>query len=341
MSDRAPLTAALEETLTRETGGPTRVTGVAPVPGGACQENFRVDAELTAGPLAGARRFCLRSDSAASLPGSIDRAAEFEVIGAAVAAGVPTPTARWLTADLVREGAHAYLLDWVEGQAIGARVVRHASLAAARERLPSQLAAALAAIHRVTPDAAPDLPLVGRDEPAADRALAFLRATLDRLPEAHPALELGHRWLRERPPERAPTTLVHGDFRVGNFLVTDGGLAAILDWEFARWGDPAEDVAWLCLRDWRFGAVDRPAGGITDRATFYAAYAEASGSAVDPARVHWWEVLGNLTWGAAAVFQGERYLSGSTADLEMLAIPRRVCEMEFEALRLIELGPSA
>jgi aminoglycoside phosphotransferase (APT) family kinase protein len=137
------------------------------------------------------------------------------------------------------------------------------------------------------------------------------------------------------------TTLVHGDFRTGNFMVGERGLVALLDWEFARWGDPHEDLAWLCVRDWRFGQIKETAGGFTSRADFAAKYAAASGRAVDPVRLHWWEVMGNLRWGIGAVVQGQRFLKGSTQDLEMLAIPRRSAEMAYEALRLIEVGPDS
>lgn len=318
--------------LRRETGEPVEIQDLRPLPGGACQENFRVDA--TFGDTS--RRFVLRSDAVESLPGSIDRQAEAAVVAAACAAGVPTPEARWLTTGLVRAGAHAYFLDWVEGVAIGRRVVSHPSLARARERLPRQLASALAAVHRVTPMTAPELPIADRDADPADAQLRRLRTLLDRLTEPHPALELAYDWLRQNRPDGGRKTLVHGDFRVGNFMVGPEGLEAVLDWEFAHWGDPLEDLGWLCVRDWRFGNVDRPAGGLAKRAELYGLYAEASGHAVDPVAVRFWEVLGNARWGTAAVLQGARYLTGGARDLELLAIPRRVCEMEFEALRLIE-----
>lgn len=311
------------------------IQSVTPLGGGACQDNFRVEATLGGAPVT----LALRSDAASSLPGSIGRDQEFPIIAAAVAQGVPTPQARWLTRGLVREGAHAYLLDWVEGQAIGSRVVKHPSLEAARAVLPQQLAQALAGIHRIDPQNA-ELPLtpVEGDDPAT-MAIAFLEQMRDALPQARPGFELALLWARENAPDPHEITLVHGDFRTGNFLVGPDGLQAVLDWEFAHWGDPMDDLGWLCTRDWRFGKVKLPAGGLATRRDFYAAYAQASGREVDPERVHFWEVIGNLRWAAAAVFQGERYLSGSSQDLELLAIPRRAAEMEFEALRLIEVGP--
>lgn len=332
------LATRIQARLAALTGVAVTDVTVRPLHGGACQENFRVQLSLDGAP----RQFALRSDAPTALPGSLGRDAEYAVIEAAATAGACTPAARWLSPGLVRDGAHAYFMDWIDGEAIGARVTRDPRLAEARERLPTALAETLAAIHSVTPAAVPDLPierppfLTGVDPATA--AIGFLAALLDRLPRRRPACEFILGWLRAHQPAPTPMTLVHGDFRTGNFMVNPAGLSGVLDWEFAHWGDPAEDIAWLCVRDWRFGQIARAAGGICDRATFYSAYAQASGAPVDPERVHFWEVLGNLRWGAATAFQGLRYAAGQ-ADLELLAIPRRAAEMEFEALRLIETGP--
>ncbi len=121
-------------------------------------------------------------------------------------------------------------------------------------------------------------------------------------------------------------------------MVSPQGLSAVLDWEFAHWGDPFEDLGWLCVRDWRFGQLAKPVGGFARREIFYAAYQKASGRAVDPKRVHYWEVAGNVRWSLGSIYQGERYLSGEESDIELLGVARRAVEMEFEALRLIEQG---
>jgi aminoglycoside phosphotransferase (APT) family kinase protein len=307
---------------------------VKPLHGGACQENFRVDLELAGQPL----RLALRSDASSSLPGSLRRAQEYAVIAAAVSEGVKTPSARWLTPGLLREGSHAYFLDWVDGEAIGRRVVRNPELETARQRLPGELAETLARLHRVTPSSGHALPFAPPEGGPARHALDELRAMLGRLPGAHPAVELGLAWLDAHRPRHEETVLVHGDFRTGNFLVTPAGLAAVLDWEFAHFGSPWEDLSWIAVRDWRFNRLDKPIGGFAARAPFYEAYAAASGRAIDLAQAHWWEICGNLRWAVGSLFQGERYLAGDERDLELLAIARRSTEMEFEALRLIKKG---
>ncbi|MFZ5445309.1 MAG: phosphotransferase family protein [Myxococcota bacterium] len=309
------------------------LTEVKPLHGGACQENFRVDLQLGGQAL----RLALRSDAATSLPGSLRRAAEFEVISAAVAAGVKTPTARWLERSLLREGADAYFLDWVPGEAIGRRVVRNPELEQARALLPAQLADTLARLHRVTPQTH-TLPFAPPATGPAQHALDDLRAMVDRLPTALPATEYAMRWLTERLPRNEEVVLVHGDFRTGNFMVTPDGLSALLDWEFAHWGSPAEDLSWISVRDWRFNRLDKPIGGFAAREPFYAAYEAASGRTLDRDALLWWEIFGNLRWAVGSVFQGERYLSGEERDLELIAIARRNVEMEFEALRLIKRG---
>jgi aminoglycoside phosphotransferase (APT) family kinase protein len=307
-----------------------RVSGLARLTGGACQDNLRVDLDGH-----DTARLVVRSDAPRSLPGSLDRSAELAVIQAAVDAGVRTPVARWLTPDLLRPGAAAYFLDWAEGIALGGKVVRDPRLEGARQGLGRDLAEQLARIHAITPATHPEL-LGPAPEDPIEHAVGHLRTMLEALPRPRPALELACLWLRDHRPPTTPTTLVHGDYRTGNFLVAPSGLSAILDWEFAHWGNPDEDLAWIAVRDWRFGRLDLPIGGVCAREPFYAAYAEASGRDLDPASLRWWEVLGNVRWGAACVYQGERYLSGEQPDLEFLAIARRAGEMEFEALRLIE-----
>ncbi len=336
------LRTRIEAHLSGAIGAPVQVITLERLAGGACQDNYVVALEVASGAHAGTRRMVLRSDARTSLPGSLDRAKEHDVIQAAVRGGVRTPDARWLARDLVREGSSAYFMDWVEGEAIGRRVVGSSKLATARQRLPAACAGELAKIHAITPATHPalfhaDSAAATTGNPSAD-ALRFLRTMLDALVDPRPALELAFRWLRENAPEAHEITLVHGDFRTGNLMVTPDGLAGVLDWEFAHWGAPAEDLAWMCVRDWRFGQLALAAGGFAPRARLYEEYARASGKAVDPALVRYWEIMGNARWAAASLHQGERYMSGGDSDIELVGVARRAIEMEYEALRLIDRG---
>lgn len=325
------------QTLLLELAGPSaKVTCVTPLIGGACQDNFQVDIVLDGAP----QRLVLRRDAASSIKGSVRRRQEFPVINAAVAAGVKTPAARWMHE---HDGVGGYFLDWAPGIAIGRVVVRNPELADARKALVGQLAEQLARIHTITPQTHPDLPIGALaatfDGDPVESALAGMQAMFEEMHEPHPALELAYEWLSTHRPPTPEVTLVHGDFRTGNFLVGPEGLCALLDWEFTHWGSPEEDLAWLCVRDWRFGRLKHPVGGFAQRAEFYAAYEAASGRTLDPAVVHYWEIFGNVRWAAGCVYQGERYLSGAQGDLELIAIARRAAEMEWEALRLIQTGP--
>jgi len=151
--------------------------------------------------------------------------------------------------------------------------------------------------------------------------------------------EWGFRWLAARTPQPSPTVLVHGDFRMGNLIVDGSDLAAVLDWELVHVGQAYEDLAWFCIRAWRFGApAGLGAGGLGSIESFLLAYEEASGTTVDRVAFHWWLVLATLRWGVICRHQAERHLSGQVRSVELAAIGRRVCETEWDLLNLLGEG---
>ena len=332
------LLTELEVSLSEKSNGRVRVKNLLPLLGGACQDNFRLDLEADEGILKGVERVVLRSDAPLGIPRSLRRKDEYEVISAAYASGVLTPRAYFLCENLLQEGRDAYVMDWCEGVAIGSQVLRRPELAQARKMLVAQCAENLAATHRITPQTHPELlPHQVKDNVVSD-ALAWIENWLNDLDSSYPAMEFALRWMKENPPSSQDIVLTHGDFRTGNFLVTPDGLAGILDWEFSRWACPEEDLAWLSVRDWRFGQLEQPIGGFAPREPFYQTYEKASGRKVSRRDIHFWEVFGNVRWAAGCVHPAGRYLSQEREDIELLAIGRRVAEMEYEALRLIEVG---
>ena len=162
---------------------------------------------------------------------------------------------------------------------------------------------------------------------------------LDTFGEPHPAFELALRWLDARVPAPASAPrFVHGDFRNGNFIVGPDGIRAVLDWELAHLGDPIEDLGWLCVKSWRFGANDKLVGGFGDVPDLLGAYEQAGGGAVDEATLRFWVVLGTVKWGVICVGQAFAHLTGAIRSVELATLGRRVAEMEWDVLDLLDGG---
>ena len=331
------LAARLAAFLTHACGALTTITGMQPIAGGASRETWAVDAEIGGATEA----LVLRMDLASSMnPDALSRPQEFALLAAAHAAGVLAPRPRWLDADGTALGRPFLLMDRVAGESIGPRVVRRPELAAARARLSAQMAAQLARIHAIDPRALDFLPRPPPDRSPALHALERTHRVIDAIKLQNPALELGLRWLDQRAPICKQLTLIHGDFRIGNLLVGPEGLNAVIDWEFAHVGDPHEDLAWPCVRDWRFGNDALHVGGVGELAPYLAAYESTTGRTVDRNALRWWEIMGNLRWAATCHVQAHRHLSGADPSVELASLGRRAAEMELEFLTLIEAQES-
>jgi aminoglycoside phosphotransferase (APT) family kinase protein len=168
-------------------------------------------------------------------------------------------------------------------------------------------------------------------------AITACRNQLDALREPHPALEYGLRWCELRLPPQEETTLVHRDFRTGNYLVHEGRLAGVLDWEFAACGNPLEDIGWLCAKCWRFRRTGYAVGGVADLDDFMSAYETASGRKVTPAALRYWQVMAHIRWAVIALQQAQRHLSGTEPSLELALTGKLVAELEWEILQLTAL----
>ena len=251
---------------------------------------------------------------------------EAAVLTAAARAGVPVPQVVGCVA--AEDGAMTLVTRFVAGETIARKILRDERFVDARRRLTGQLARALAALHRIPPESVEGLtPSGGLDQ---------MRDQYDELGEPHPAFELAFRWLTaNRPAHASQPRVVHGDFRMGNIIVNDDGLAAVIDWELATVGDPLADLGWLCVPAWRFGSA-APVAGVGSREELIAAYVEASGTPVDVATLRWWEVVGILRWGIICIAQANTYRLGLVPSHELAAIGRRVCETEHDLFLALE-----
>jgi aminoglycoside phosphotransferase (APT) family kinase protein len=323
------LTDELRERLTtlcsNRLGHPVRVSGLARLSGGASRETWLFTLEDAEGE----RNLVLRRDPPGA-PAQSDRATEADVLRRAAEAGVPVPTVLW-TAGADELGSPGFVMDHVAGETIARRILREDDYAKAREVMAAQCGDILARIHAIPADG---LTLTGPDRKPTETVLEQYKGLLDSLGEPHPAFELALRWLERRLPPSERLTIVHGDFRNGNFIVGEQGVRAVLDWELVHLGDPWEDLAWLCTRSWRFGGSGE-VGGFGKREDLYRAYETSSGIPVDRDAVQWWETMSNVKWGVMTIVQAFTHLWGHVRSVELAAIGRRTVETEHDVLELI------
>lgn len=304
--------------------------------GGAIQENWLVDAMVEGGPYAGLLQAVVRCDSPSGVSVSHGRAQEFALLRTAFAAGVTVPEPLWLCTDTTVLGRPFFVMRRITGTAAAHVLVRDLSIGGDRLALAERLGRELARIHKIRPPQA-DLAFLPRyNTSPALHLVNKCRTFLDQHHTPHPALEWGLRWLERNAPPKGELTLCHRDFRTGNYMADALGLTGILDWEFAGWSDPLEDIGWFCARCWRFGKNEFDAGGIGQRADFYRGYEAESGQRIDSAQVRYWEVMAHMNWAIIALQQAQRHTSGEEESLLLALTAHIVPELEFEILIMTE-----
>ena len=292
------------------------VADVVRLSGGASRETFRFVAD--------GRALILQRQRSGDVR---DMGIEASVVRAVWAAGAPVAQLVASSAEASELGSAYMIMTAVEGETIARKILRDDHFAHARELLPAQLGVALAQVHAVATDKMTGLTML-------DQVNQY-RDVLDQLGQPHPTFELVFKWLEANRPPARPPVLVHGDFRLGNVIVGEEGLRAVLDWELAHLGDPMEDLGWLCVKAWRFGSR-LPVAGVGEYDHLFAAYEAAGGGAVDPDVVRWWEVLGTLKWGIMCIGQANTHIIGAARSHELAAIGRRVCENEYDLFLALE-----
>jgi aminoglycoside phosphotransferase (APT) family kinase protein len=300
------------------------VTGLTLLTGGASMETWAF--ELGGAALILRRRTVLAGAHPGQKP---PLALEAEVIAACAANGVAVPGVVHVCTDADGLG-EAYVMQRVAGETLGKRIATDPAFAPARAVLARQCGAALAGIHATPPH--PDLARVDVRDTLANYRETWLAAG-----PVRPTIDAAFAWLDRRIPEETALTLVHGDFRNGNIMVApDNGLAAVLDWELAHVGDPAEDMGWICTNSWRFGRPHLRVGGFGEVADLLAGYEEAGGAPIAPERVDFWTMVGSLKWGVMTTMMYARWKSDPSVGPERAVIGRRLSETEADIVAIME-----
>lgn len=301
--------------------GSVEIGGLQRLSGGASRETWSF--------AAGGRNLILRRDPPGrpGAPGSARL--EADAMRACAGAGLAVPEVL-LDDDGSRLGTEGLIMSAVPGETLARRILRDEQYAHARQVLVAQLGAFLAGLHAIDPARVPGAAEV--DE------LARYWESYSMVPDRSPTFEKAYAWLEDSRPPRSATTIVHGDLRMGNLIVDGDGLAAVIDWELVHVGDPVEDLAWLCVKAWRFGAP-LEVGGLGTVEQLIQAYEGAGGRRVDRRTFHWWLVQKTLQWGIGCMGQAWAHLSGAVRSHELAAIGRRAAEQEWDLIEL--LAPDA
>jgi len=302
--------AQLEKFLASVLGGPFTVSGLGRLAGGASKEQFAFDLAWTEGGTARAERLVLRLNPPASVV-ETSRQREFEVLNA-LRGIVPVPKAFWAITDYEPFGEHGMVVGFLPGVAAptkggGGPSGLGTAYGDYAQRLGEQFVDHLAALHRVETEtlALPsfDRPRVGTTDAADWRIALWDRIWDEDTYEAHPTITLTREWLWANRPTLDKVSLIHADYRNGNFLFDEDTLeiTALLDWELAYLGDRHHDLAYAMLVGWGHDDASGKylCSGLIDQEAFIARYEAASGLTVDPVKLKYYTVL-NMYWAFVA-----------------------------------------
>ncbi len=325
------LFARLNALAGRLAPGAVSIANLKRLSGGASQETWSFDAVRADDTAVG---LILRRPPGGQSPSdmgtSIGLVREAAVIRACAGYGVPVPAVPYVARpeDGLGDG---YVMARIDGETIARRILRNPEFEPARQVMAHQCGAILARIHSVPRDALP--PLEVSD---ARNQWQRYRDIYDGFNEPRPVFEYAFRWLEDRlPPPGGSVTLVHGDFRNGNLMVGPEGVRAVLDWELTHLGDPAEDLGWICVNSWRFGASMKTVGGFGDLKDLLRGYRDAGGEAMTAEQVYFWMAFGTLKWGIMCMMMVDAFRSGRDRSVERATIGRRASETEIDLVNLL------
>jgi len=304
------------------------VSELVPLTGGASAETWR----FTFSNENKSSQMILRRGSGKKSPLAVLKSEEAVIQQKVKSFGAPVPTIVAISLD-EKDLGDAYIMSLVQGESIARKILRDEKFSAARQKLAFQCGEAMAKIHSVNLndfDQVPKKPI--REE------LERLYLTYSSFNQPSPVFEYAFKWLNKQDFTNRKDALVHGDFRLGNLMIDESGLAAVIDWEMVSVGNPMLDIGWMCINSWRFGQSEKVVGGFGDLKELLEGYNSISNEKIDNEEVKIWQVLGTLRWGVICLIQVYSHLNGDVNSLEKAAIGRRVSETEIDIVDLLFLG---
>ena len=335
------LAQQLSAYLTRTTGKPTAVEGLARISGGASRETYLYDA-VSEGARAG---YILRRDPPGSLIDT-DRRLEFLAIRSFAGKDVAAPEAVVLEEEGAELERPFFIMRRVDGGAAGSPFNadpfgEHAG--AIGEQF-------FTILGRIAGEPLEGLPILKAAEtPALDgcwrRELDYWAGVIeDDEQHPQPIVRAAIRRLRRDPPPPAQRiSVVHGDYRAGNFLQDGKGkILAILDWEMAHLGDPLEDLGWSMDPLWS-PAADGRVSGMVSRDEAFDFWRRASGLEIDPKAMAWWSLFASVKGQAIWTSAAKEWRAGGMVEPVLAFSGWYTARRQDEILadRLAAMGPAA
>jgi aminoglycoside phosphotransferase (APT) family kinase protein len=332
------LPGRLEAFLRARIGKPTRIASLRRLPAGLSWVTIAFVASLPDGETLD---LILRLGDRRGLLSPYSARPEFLAVTSLIGReGLPLARAYWYTDDESVLGAPFIITQRIEGRTPtawkGSTSARDKDETAS---VGNDFVDALAAIHSFDWTTSPIAELAEEKISEANvakhqisRWTAHINAPGTR---PHPHIHYARRWLEANAPVAERLTIVHGDYRVGNFLEANGRITAILDWELVHLGAPHEDFGWAGLRQWSGGSATR-IGGLVERGAFYARYEKRTGFRVNPQTLRFYEILALYKVACMLVGGVQRTEDGRAHDLRMAAMGFQLAPALRELFRLIE-----
>lgn len=247
-----------------------------------------------------------------------DLAAEFKVIEALNGTDVPSPRALWLDEDGSGLGAPTVIMERVRG-VTDILALRAPEPAARNRAVTLAFAAAGAKLHAVDVKGLEFLGAPTRETTAATQVGLWEAQFLKHRMEPQPAIAFAFQWLKANAPAAERISLVHGDFRLGNFLYEGEEITALLDWEMAHLGDPVEDIAWAYRELWT-PEMHVPLD------EFVRHYTASGGIAVKPETLLFYRLFREIKHAVISLTAAKSFADGRTRNLRLadrmtLALP--------------------
>ena len=301
-----------------------KIKNLVPLTGGASADINRIIFEDNKEFIV--RRSVVKDKAVMAIPKNME--AKIQKIVKEYGAPVPEIIMEFSEGAEIGEG---YVMQSVGGETIPRKILRDDSYKNIRNKLPYEIGKSLAQIHKTKLEKLQDLEKITFSE-----SLEKLFIIYESFDQPQPVFDLAFKWLENQKILDYEAVLVHGDYRLGNFIISEKKLESIIDWEIAHIGNPMEDLGWLCVRSWRFGNVNKRAAGLGDVDELIAGYEANSKIKIDKSQLDMWQLYGSLKWGIICMVQTFAHLSGAVKSLEKAAIGRRVSETEFDLMNMIK-----